>query len=287
VFVTNAIEDLAGNYLAINRSWYFSTVSPPIIMQMKPGPDSMNIKVTTSIMVVFNEAIDKTSVNPMIMNFYDESGTMLDGLITYNNDTFAITLQPTNNLNFTTTYRLELNDRIRDLQGNNLEQNVTWFFTTGKETDEADNNFNVIIYTITVSIILLLVIMMLLIGTGTVKLPQMLNKKGRGPDKRIDEHESGRVAIGSIKPVRIAVEVPKGTRPKRVVKGKRVKRAHPKPGRKRKVRTEEIDDTIDEDEDDYESWPEEDEIEEDQDDDLDEYKEEELAEDGLTIDWQD
>jgi len=167
-FIINTIKDLAGNNLSSDKTWFFSTVSPPLIVDLIPPPDKNGVMVTAKIVVVFNEALNSKLISPQTLSIYDPSGRKIDGIVTYNNMTFSITFKPTNKLNYSTEYKVVLDDRLADLIGNYLIDGKTWYFQTGIDEEPESNIFNTIFYLATFTVIFAIIIFALMIGLGVI-----------------------------------------------------------------------------------------------------------------------
>ncbi|UCH88201.1 MAG: S8 family serine peptidase [Thermoplasmata archaeon] len=187
-YVKNSIMDLAGNYIAFDYSWYFSTVSPPTIIQIRPEPDSSNIQPPPEISIVFSEPLlSKSVTNPIALKLFDEFGSEIPGLIHYENDTFTIQFVPDKGLNYSTDYKIELTNTIFDLQGNRLESNHTWYFSTGPPLKEADKLSNVIVFSITFAILILIIIIVILTGTGKLKIRKAKEEEPSEDEEEVEE----------------------------------------------------------------------------------------------------
>jgi hypothetical protein len=178
VTLKNTIEDLAGNQLIQDYSWFFSTVTPPLILQFKPEPDSRENKLPSKITVIFNEPILSSSISPEVLKIFDISGNSIDGIVEYDNSTFSINFIPLSELKYNSEYRAELRNIIIDLQGNNLEENQKWYFTTGPEPEDSNRFNNTLFLSLVFVILVIIVIMVLLVGTGRLQLPLTADKKG-------------------------------------------------------------------------------------------------------------
>jgi subtilisin family serine protease len=168
--VGDTIEDLAGNRIASNFSWYFSTVSPPKVLQFQPAPDSLNIKPSTNIKVIFNEAILEDSITSDILIMYDPTGTRIEGYIEYDNESYSIIFTPIQNLNFSTKYRLELANTVQDIQKNFIENRFVWYFTTAPPSEDANKFYNNVLLITSITAILIIIILAVLIGTGAIRI---------------------------------------------------------------------------------------------------------------------
>jgi hypothetical protein len=168
--VQGTIEDLAGNQLQSDYTWYFSTVSPPKVLKTDPAPDAEGVSISTKLRVILNEPISPNSITPQTLVLYDNNGLRVDAEISYDNSTYAINLVPFVELSYSATYKLVLANNFVDLQGNRLEQNYTWSFTTMSLEEEQASQYSNVLLIVTFVIIIILIIFSVLIGTGKVDL---------------------------------------------------------------------------------------------------------------------
>jgi methionine-rich copper-binding protein CopC len=133
------ITDLAGNPLASDVTWSFSTVSsdttPPTVTSTTPSSGATNVATGTSINATFSEAIDQSTVSGSTFELRDSGNQVIAATVTYNSSTKTATLQPNAALAPSTTYTARLrggstSPRITDLAGNPLASDATWSFTT-------------------------------------------------------------------------------------------------------------------------------------------------------------
>jgi len=136
--LTTGITDLAGNSLANNVTWTFSTTTtdntPPDVLSYSPANNATNVATTISaISATFNEALDPNSVgiNNNVRLTNNATGATVTGSVSYANNT--ITFSPSGVLAFFTTYTAIIDDTVSpvtDLAGNAVTQTYTWSFTT-------------------------------------------------------------------------------------------------------------------------------------------------------------
>jgi Big-like domain-containing protein len=129
--ITTGVRDLAGNALANNFVWSFTTGSasdttPPIVSSITPAAGASFVPVNTSITSVFSEAMDAATINGT--SFTLSSG--VTGAVTYDAINRAATFAPSGSLAYNTTYTATITSGVRDLAGNALAQDFTWNFTT-------------------------------------------------------------------------------------------------------------------------------------------------------------
>ncbi len=134
----NYIKDFYGNLFAEDETWDFTTSNtsdetPPIIVLKNPDSNDIQVPVSTTIQVEFNESV--TGVTPssfLLTNLdIDTQVTVPAENIIFNEDTLTATLTPPTNLDEGTFYRVELTNAIIDGAENKLTiANIAWSFKT-------------------------------------------------------------------------------------------------------------------------------------------------------------
>jgi hypothetical protein len=127
--ITNGVKDLAGNALAADRVWNFSTgpvcdCGTPLVVSTSPTAD---FALDSNVTARFSEQMDATTVTDA--TFLVKQGTTpVSGLITYAG--LNATFDPVSNLAANTTYQATLTTSIKDLAGTPLLTEFSWNFTT-------------------------------------------------------------------------------------------------------------------------------------------------------------
>ena len=132
---SGGIKDAAGNPLAANFSWSFTTVAPdttpPTVSAVTPVQNAANVSLGTSVSATFSEAISPGSVTGTSFVLRDGGGNAVAASVSATGAT--ATLQPSANLQPSTTYTATLlsgSGGIKDTSGNALAADFTWSFTT-------------------------------------------------------------------------------------------------------------------------------------------------------------
>ncbi|RPI73838.1 MAG: hypothetical protein EHM45_20155, partial [Desulfobacteraceae bacterium] len=105
---------------------------PPEIESVYPLPDQNSAAVDVSLIVVFSEEIDPTTITNGTF-FLSDGSTNVAGTIVQSGVTAIFT--PATPLLNNTTYSATLTTGVKDLAGNNLQTNYNWFFTTEPQSD--------------------------------------------------------------------------------------------------------------------------------------------------------
>ena len=137
-------KDLAGNPLAANNAWSFTTVAgapvdttAPTVTSKTPAADATGVALGTAVTATFSEAIDPATLNSTSTTFElrNAGGALVPAAVAYNAATNTATLTPSAQLAAATAYTATLkgglaDPRVKDLAGNPLAANNTWTFTT-------------------------------------------------------------------------------------------------------------------------------------------------------------
>lgn len=143
VFVRTTIEDVAGNNLASESSWSFTTAAaapgpdttPPTVIARIPAPGATNVARNSTVIVDFSETMDAATIHSNSIELYRVSDSAeiacnislgaIDG-----QSNRRITLTPTSLLGFNTQYQAFVKTLVKDVAGNALASEVSWLFTT-------------------------------------------------------------------------------------------------------------------------------------------------------------
>jgi|GEM_PF-508524 len=139
VTVTTGVKDAAGNALATNRIWTFTTASAPdtvapTVVSVIPASGSTNIALSSSVCVYFSEAMNSTTMNSGYLNLY-EGINNLPGNIQVNANCTIATFTPSALLTASKTYNFTISAAVKDLAGNLMGNDFSYNFTTTSATD--------------------------------------------------------------------------------------------------------------------------------------------------------
>jgi hypothetical protein len=99
----------------------------PTVIATNPQNEAVNVPLNQVITVTFNEEINPSTINSDTFKIVGSSD--LAGTISYSGVT--ATFIPTVNLKTNTTYVGKVTTAVKDLNGNALQEDYTWTFTTG------------------------------------------------------------------------------------------------------------------------------------------------------------
>src|SRR5207302_63468 len=133
--VTTGARDLAGNALATDFSWSFTTgVTPdttrPLVSATVPAGGDLAVAINQTINATFSEAMDPLTINTASLRVTGPGGTAITGTVGYDVISKIATLTPTSNLAPNAVYTATVTTGTRDLAGNALATNFVWSFTT-------------------------------------------------------------------------------------------------------------------------------------------------------------
>jgi len=131
--LTTGAEDLAGNALAANHSWNFTTgaaivVTPPTINSTDPVDMAVGVALNQKISATFSKTMDPGSLTSATFTL-QQGATSVSGFISYSGITALFT--PAANLTANTVYTATITTGVKDLAGNTLAADHVWNFTTG------------------------------------------------------------------------------------------------------------------------------------------------------------
>lgn len=131
--ISNSVRDLAGNLMAEDFVWTFSTdlsidLTAPVVISTEPTNSGVNVNLDKMLSVTFSEEMDPLTFTSN--SFTLRRGTMqVGGLITsVGADAF---FTPFMLLSPNTAYTATISTQVTDLAGNGLAMNYSWSFTTG------------------------------------------------------------------------------------------------------------------------------------------------------------
>ncbi len=131
------VADSAGNTLANNYSWSFTTTAPdttpPTISAVTPASGATGVSTLTTVTARFSEAMNPATISTTTIVLRDPSTAIVPATIAYNATTFTATLTPNAALANSTTYTATVMGGaggVTDAAGNALASNVNWSFTT-------------------------------------------------------------------------------------------------------------------------------------------------------------
>ncbi len=136
--ITNGVKDLAGNAMAANYAWSFTTgatpdIIAPSIASTDPANNGTGVAINKKIAVTFSEGMDSQTLTNITFTLKGPGQTPVSGTVTYTG--LIANFTPANNLAFNTVYTATVTNGVKDLAGNAMAANYTWSFTTSAAPD--------------------------------------------------------------------------------------------------------------------------------------------------------
>ena len=132
----SGVTDLAGNALAGNYSWSFTTaiadIIPPTVTVVSPASGATGLSTSTNVTATFSEAINSSTVTASTFQLRDAGNNLVSATVSISSN--QITLTPSSALIASTVYTATITggaSGVKDLAGNPLVNNYSWSFTTG------------------------------------------------------------------------------------------------------------------------------------------------------------
>ena len=132
--ITTGAKDAAGNALASNYTWSFTTgagvvtdVTPPTVLSVLPTNNATSVATSIHPSATFSEAMNATTINTT--NFTLKQGsTAVAGTVAYSGTTATFT--PSSVLAANMVYTGTITTGAKDVAGNAIASAYTWSFTT-------------------------------------------------------------------------------------------------------------------------------------------------------------
>jgi methionine-rich copper-binding protein CopC len=143
--ITTAVRDLAGNALAANKVWTFTTgtsadTTAPTIISTNPNNGDMGVQLNRKINATFSEPIDPSTISTSRFFVTGPGATNITGTISYDAAGNIATFSPLANFAPDTLFTATITTGVRDLAGNALVSAFVWSFTTGTTLAQAPVN---------------------------------------------------------------------------------------------------------------------------------------------------
>jgi hypothetical protein len=137
--ITTGAADPAGNALASNYVWVFTTgaeldTNPPTVIFTDPVNNATGVALNKKIAATFSEAMAPSSITTTTFTLWHGT-TSVTGTVTYAGTTALFT--PASALSPNTAYTATIGTNATDTAGNELASHYVWNFTTGATPDIA------------------------------------------------------------------------------------------------------------------------------------------------------
>lgn len=146
---------MIGLFAGCEKDDYQETVGIcPLVVSTDPADGDTNVFLDKVITVTFNEEMNPATLTGDAITI--EGQSEIAGTITYDQSTLTASFTPSEVLSSSTTYAGRVKTTVKDLEGNALQEDYVWTFSTGEnvapmviatdpETDETDVVVNKII----------------------------------------------------------------------------------------------------------------------------------------------
>jgi hypothetical protein len=137
--VTTVATDLAGNALAANYVWTFTTgagpdTTAPEIVATVPANAASNVPINQAVNAAFSKAMDPLTITTATFGLTGPGGVAVTGTVAYDAVDFIATFTPTAPLAGNSPYMATITAGVTDLEGNPLGTTGAanpWSFSTG------------------------------------------------------------------------------------------------------------------------------------------------------------
>jgi len=138
--VTTEATDLAGNWIAADYVWSFTTgldvdLEPPVVIFTNPEDLATSVAVDSKVSAAFSEAMDPLSITTANFLVTRPGPTPVAGTVAYSLVNPVGTFTPTNPLLPNTDYTATITTGATDLAGNPLAVDYVWTFAVAGDVD--------------------------------------------------------------------------------------------------------------------------------------------------------
>ncbi|GAC1328179.1 MAG: hypothetical protein NVSMB28_25010 [Collimonas sp.] len=137
--ITTGAQDLAGNALANNYAWTFTTGATadtvqPTVISTSPADAALGVCTSKTINATFSKAMDPLTISTATFTVTGAGAAAVAGTTAYNAATSIASFTPAASLAASTKYTATIHGGsggVKDLAGNPLASDKVWTFTTG------------------------------------------------------------------------------------------------------------------------------------------------------------
>jgi len=130
--ITTGVKDVAGNALASNYTFSFTTsaapdLTPPTVVSTTPVSNATGVATSQAVGVTFSEAMTASTITTSTFTL-KQGTTAIAGTVSYSGTT--ATFYPSATLASGTVYTASMSTGAKDVAGNAMVSAMTWTFTT-------------------------------------------------------------------------------------------------------------------------------------------------------------
>jgi non-canonical (house-cleaning) NTP pyrophosphatase len=134
--ITTGAKDLAGNAMAANKVWSFTTgttldTTAPTVGPTSPVDGATGVPVNSVVNATFSEVVSAETLTTGSFTLKQGTTTVLGAVTSVGT---RATFKPAGNLASGATYTATITTGVRDLAGNAMAADKVWSFTTGTTT---------------------------------------------------------------------------------------------------------------------------------------------------------
>lgn len=133
--ITTGATDPAGNALAANFVWTFTTGTIPRVTATIPANRATGVPLNQRISATFSEPMNPAAITTATFTATGPGGTAVAGAVTYVAASNTAIFTPAANLTASTIYTATITTGAMSALGNALAANFVWAFTTGTTTN--------------------------------------------------------------------------------------------------------------------------------------------------------
>jgi hypothetical protein len=137
--ITTGAKDAAGNAMAANYTWTFTTdvaadTTPPTVSSTSPVNDATSVTLNSAVSATFTEAMNNATITTATFTLRPTAGgSAVVGTVNVTGNTATFT--PTATLTGSTQYTATIAASVTDAADNALGSPYSWQFTTGPAPD--------------------------------------------------------------------------------------------------------------------------------------------------------
>jgi len=135
-FVGSTTRAKLNELLAVAADDGDDTPTPPVVLGItlvSPESDAVDVAIDSDIEAVFNMPLDEATITDASFTVTDANDEEVAGIITYSFDTYEISFDPTEDLANDTLYTVAITTDILSTDGESIEDEISWTFTTAGE----------------------------------------------------------------------------------------------------------------------------------------------------------
>src|SRR6185369_12671342 len=133
--ITTGARDVAGNAMASNVVWTFTTgvaadIVAPTVLSTGPANGATGVPTNQVVTATFSEAMNAATITAASFSLSGPGATPVPGTVTYSAPTHVARFTPVSALAASTTFTATITTGAQDLAGNAMAVNKVWTFTT-------------------------------------------------------------------------------------------------------------------------------------------------------------